>query len=182
MLLCSIWTLTESTTLKESCETKISEFVLLPKTRIPNVTTDNAVKLEGYVLLYDKPTTISVSTNGQFEVYLDDIVIIKSVNNGNVTVHHYGILPFECYIRPSSNPVSINIEPTFFVLNNGIMEFRDPKPVQSKSMTFTFANPERYIEQKYYIGDRELETVYKKKKSKYVKLTEITVIIPPDIE
>jgi len=182
MLLCSIWTLTESTTLKESCETKINEFILLPKTRIPNVTTDNIIKLEGYVLLYDKPTTISVSTNGQFEVYLDNVMVLGAINNSSITVYQYGILPFECYIRPSSNPVPINIEPTFFVLNNGIMEFKDPKPTRSKSMTFIFANPDQYIEQKYYIGERELDVTYQTSETEHVKLTKVTVIVPPDIE
>jgi hypothetical protein len=95
MLFASIWTTTNATNLKDAIVDKQIEFLTTYKlNNTPEITTDNIIKLEGYILLYNSPTTISITTNGDFEIYIDNIQILKSTNNGSIDIYNKGILPF----------------------------------------------------------------------------------------
>jgi len=181
MLFASIWTTTNATNLKDAIVDKQIEFLTTYKlNNTPEITTDNIIKLEGYILLYNSPTTISITTNGDFEIYIDNIQILKSTNNGSTDIYNKGILPFECYIKPASIPFSYQITPNKFTLNNGYIQFKDPRSLRSKITKITFINPNEFVHQKYYINNVELETSYNTYEQNENKYTETTIIIPPE--
>ena len=183
MLRASIWTSTESTSLHDSLVSEKTE-CLLPSNclYVPYISsTDEVVKLEGYMLIYDSPTTISINTNGEFELYIDNAQVLKSSNTGTVKYYQTGILPFKCYIRPTSLPLKYEISPDQFVLNDGYIRIENPRSSSTKTIKLTFANPNEYIRQKFYIGNTELEVTYEERDTDHVKLTETTVNIPPEI-
>ena len=172
-----------SKSLKYALGAKVRE-ILVPYRydNIPFVRPGHMFKLEGYALCYDN-LEITIKTKGQVEFYVDDDTCLIQDEFDDCTVQlSTGIHPITCYIKPTEYPVSYELSPNIFVLNNGYIEFTDPKPLTTKLLNFRFVNPEKHVRQKYYIGTRKLKTYYYDYKHLDDKYTDTTVVIPPEDE